>query len=191
MRAAFRETFETILVALTVFLVLQASIQTFRVEGFSMQPSLQDREYLLVNKLVYLRLPSGLLAPLTGGGADSTDPSFAFHPPERGEIIVFRPPSVEAPDYVKRVIGVPGDVVTMRRGQVFVNGLPMDEQYISKDNFTFDAVRVPPETVFVLGDNRPIAEDSRGFGVVPWENIVGKVWVRFWPSDTLGVMSAP
>lgn len=184
-KAALRETFETILVALAVFLVLQASVQNFRVEGYSMQSTLDDGQYLLVNKLIYLRLSTGIAGRLLAkDDAERSEPAFAFHAPERGDIIVFRPPNTMGPDYVKRVIGVPGDVVTMRRGVVYVNGLAVPEPYIThQDRYTLDPIEVPEGSVFVLGDNRPVSEDSRGFGVVPWENIVGKAWFSFWPLD--------
>ncbi len=187
-RATIRETFETILVALAVFLVLQASVQNFRVEGYSMQPTLDDSQHLLVNKLVYLRLPTGIGGRLLAkDDAERSEPAFAFHGPERGDVIVFRPPNTVGPDYVplvKRVIGVPGDVVAMNRGVVHIDGLAVGEPYIThQDRYNLDSFEVPEESVFVLGDNRPVSEDSRGLGAVPWENIVGKAWFSFWPLD--------
>lgn len=192
MKSVFLETLETVLVAMVVFLALQASIQNFRVEGYSMEDTLGNGQYLLVNKLVYFRLPSGIIGRvLSAGGEGTSEPSFVFRAPRRGDVVVFRPPRSDDPDYVKRVIGVPGDVVSMHAGQVYINGERLEEPYLTnRDRYTMEPVVVPPESVFVLGDNRPVSADSRGFGTVPWENIVGRAWLIFWPLDQWSVIGA-
>jgi signal peptidase I len=106
--------------------------------------------------------------------------------PERGDIIVFKPPIDTSIPYVKRVVGIPGDTVDLREGRVVVNGQVLDEPYAFGQTqvrggpirFPF---KVPPDRLFVLGDNRPVSGDSREWGAVPVENVVGKVILKFWP----------
>ena len=191
LRVLVRESFETIILALLVFMVLHLSIQNYKVEGPSMEPTLNQNEYLIVNKLVYLRFdPTEVLdaLPFYDGGVDETD-RYIFHPPVRGEVVVFRSPRDQSRDFVKRVIGLPGDTVEIVDGTVYVNGLQLVEPYLDrKDNTTMAPVEVEPGTVFVLGDNRGSSNDSRSWGPVPTENLIGRAWMRFWPLDHLGVL---
>ena len=188
-RALVRELIETVILALVIFLALRFSVQNYRVEGPSMQPTLFGGQHLMVNRLVYLRfdprdLPSFL--PFVDDGAERD--LFPFHPPHRGEIVVFRFPD-ETRDFVKRVIGVPGDTVQIEEGQVFLNGQPLDEPYVARrGGRDMDAITVTGGSYFVLGDNRARSDDSRprlgssdGWRPVPAENVVGRVWFRYWP----------
>ena len=195
MRALIRELIETVILALVIFLALQFSVQNFRVEGSSMQNTLSEGQYLLVNKIVYLRLdPQTLNNFLPFVSLDEDESIFPFHPPRRGEIIIFRFPGDASRDFVKRVIGVPGDVVEIRSdSHVFVNGEELDEPYITlpdrcttRPNRCARApVTVPPDSYYVLGDNRSASNDSRAWGMVPAENIIGKTWVSYWPLDQI------
>ena len=191
LRVLVRESFETIILALLVFMVLHLSIQNYKVEGPSMEPTLNQNEYLIVNKLVYLRFdPAEVFdaLPFYDGGTDEAD-RYVFHPPVRGEVVVFRSPRDQERDFVKRVIGLPGDTVEIVSGTVYVNGLQLIEPYLDrKDNTTMGPVKVEPGTVFVLGDNRGSSNDSRSWGPVPTENLIGRAWMRFWPLDHLGVL---
>ena len=191
LRVLVRESFETIILALLVFMVLHLSIQNYKVEGPSMEPTLNQNEYLIVNKLVYLRFdPAEVFdaLPFYDGGADEAD-RYIFHPPVRGEVVVFRSPRDQNRDFVKRVIGLPGDTVEIVDGTVYVNGLQLVEPYLDrKDNTTMSPVEIEPGTVFVLGDNRGSSNDSRSWGPVPTENLIGRAWMRFWPLDHLGVL---
>ena len=191
LRVLLRESFETIILALLVFMVLHLSIQNYKVEGPSMEPTLNQNEYLIVNKLVYLRFdPAEVFdaLPFYDGEVDETD-RYIFHPPVRGEVVVFRSPRDQNRDFVKRVIGLPGDTVEIVDGTVYVNGLQLVEPYLDrKDNTTMSPVEVEPGTVFVLGDNRGSSNDSRSWGPVPTENLIGRAWMRFWPLDHLGVL---
>ena len=191
LRVLVRESFETIILALLVFMVLHLSIQNYKVEGPSMEPTLNQNEYLIVNKLVYLRFdPAEVFdaLPFYDGGTDEAD-RYVFHPPVRGEVVVFRSPRDQERDFVKRVIGLPGDTVEIVSGTVYVNGLQLIEPYLDrKDNTTMAPVKVEPGTVFVLGDNRGSSNDSRSWGPVPTENLIGRAWMRFWPLDHLGVL---
>ena len=191
LRVLLRESFETIILALLVFMALHLSIQNYRVEGPSMEPTLEQDEYLIVNKLVYLRLdPTGVVSalPFYEAEEDAAD-GYLFQSPKRGEVVVFRSPRDDDRDFVKRVIGLSGDTVEIVNGTVYVNGLQLLEPYITKrDNTTMGPVRIEPGSLFVLGDNRGASNDSRSWGPVPAENLIGRAWVRFWPLQQLDVL---
>ena len=236
MRAKVREVLQTILLALLIFMALQASVQNFRVEGSSMDPTLRDSQYLLANKLVYYRLDKGKLAGwLPFFNAEEGDTLYPFHPPSRGEVVVFRFPGTgwskdgvtyvldavfdanatdedkanlkaaeedgnkqyrikiavakrsgytpdESRDFVKRIIGVPGDEVEIRDGRVFVNGRALQEPYVlGPSNCSLPQtcqIRLKDGDYFVLGDNRSASNDSRDWGPVHLDNIIGRVWVK-------------
>ena len=187
MRALIRELIETVILALLIFLALQFSVQNFRVEGPSMDPTLGDGQYLLANKLVYLSLdPQDLrsLLPFIDVGRD--EPLFPFRSPRRGEVVIFRFPGDESRDFVKRVIAIPGDTVDIRQGGVFLNGEKLDEPYITHhENSSMAPVKVSSGEYFVLGDNRRASHDSRNWGPVPGRNIIGRAWLSYWPLDRL------
>ncbi|MCZ6615664.1 MAG: signal peptidase I [Chloroflexi bacterium] len=191
MRAKVREVIQTILIALLIFMALQASVQNFRVEGSSMDPTLRDSQYLLVNKLFYYRLDKGKLAGwLPFFNAEEGDTLYPFHPPSRGEVVVFRFPRDESRDFVKRIIGVPGDEVEIRDGRVFVNGRALQESYALGPSICSlpqtCQIRLKDGDYFVLGDNRSASNDSRDWGPVHLDNIIGRVWVSYWPFSELG-----
>ncbi len=148
-----------------------------------MLPTLDEGEYVLVNKLVYFRFqPKALADIIPFWDSEEENTVFAFHPPNRGEIIIFRYPRDPSRDFVKRVVGIPGDTVELRKGKLHVNGLEIKEPYITQHDYrTLAPVMVPDNTYYVLGDNRKISNDSRDWGVVPTQNIVGRAWVSFWP----------
>lgn len=189
-----RELIETVLLALAIFLALQFSVQNFRVEGSSMRPTLEEGNFLLVNKIVYLRFDRGYISnliPFVGDNEDADENLFAFHEPRHGEVIIFHFPRDPSRDFVKRVIAVPGDTVEIRRGQVYLNGVALDEPYITRrDRRTVPATRVGPGSYYVLGDNRGASNDSRDWGTVPVENIVGRAWVSYWPLENFNFLRA-
>ena len=136
----------------------------------SMEPTLQINDRLVVEKV-----------------------SYYFNQPEREEIVVFYPP--ESPQlnlqgkeaFIKRIIGLPGETIEVRDGTVFVDGQPLDEDYIkAPPNYIWGPQEVPPESYLVLGDNRNSSFDSHSWGFVPAENIIGKALVRFWPPGRVG-----
>ena len=197
-RALVRESFETVILALLVFMALHLSIQNYKVEGPSMEPTLNQNEYLIVNKLVYLRINPGEVfdaLPFYEWEGEADD-RYVFHAPRRGEVVVFRSPRDPDRDFVKRVIGLPGDTVWIEKGTVHVksdaehtNEYVLDEPYVTqRDHTDMAPVEVGPGTVFVLGDNRGSSNDSRSWGPVPEENLIGRAWVRFWPLDHLGAL---
>src|SRR5947209_1496589 len=155
-----REIVETIALTLIIFLVIRFAIQSYRVEGVSMQPGLQSDEYVLVNKISYL-----------------------FHAPEHGDVIVFHYPLDTTKDFIKRVIGLPGDTITLDSTTVTVDGVALNEPYISEraNPLGKKDIKVPPDEYFVMGDNRPASDDSRDWGFVPKYDLVGKAVFVYWP----------
>ncbi len=168
MRRFLREFLLTIGLAIVIFLLLQTTVQSFVVVGSSMEPNLEEKERLLINKVVY-----------------------RLHEPERGDIIVFRPPGNKRADYVKRIIALPGETVAVSDGRVYINGSPLDEAYEVKElpRYTLAEQRVPEDEYFVLGDNRNNSNDSHNGWTVPGENIVGKAWLAIWPPGSWGVVA--
>ena len=180
-----REFLEAFVLAVVVFLVIQISIQNFKVEGSSMHPTLEEDQYLLVNKLVYFRLDLERLSRMIPfWKVDTPSERFAIHPPKRGDVIVFRFPKDPTRDFVKRVVGLPGEQVEVRQGEVYINGnrVPLPEPYVTEhDRSNMEPIYLMDKEYFVLGDNRAHSNDSRAWGPVPEPNMVGKVWFVYWP----------
>jgi signal peptidase I len=158
-RHIFIDALETILLSLVLFLGINAISARIRIESVSMLPTLEAGNFVIVNKGAYW-----------------------IGNPERGDIIVFHyPPDPEREPYIKRIIGLPSDVVRVSKGKVLVNGHPLSEPYISADPMYEGKWEVPPDSLFVLGDNRNSSSDSHQWGMVPLENIIGKAEVVYWP----------
>ena len=198
MSRIIRELLEAVVLAILVFFVIQISIQNFRVEGHSMRPTLDGDEYLMVNKLPYFRLDTKRLARLVPfWDVEVQEEKYLpfSHPPRRGDVVVFQAPTKPARDFVKRIVGLPGERIEIRAGIVYINGVKLTEPYLSDSNLTGSMECVPklerlncslPENqFFVLGDNRGSSNDSRDWGTVPLGNIVGKVWFVYWPLHKL------
>jgi len=185
-----RELAETLILAFLIFLAVRAVVQNFRVEGASMQPTLHDGQYLLVNKAIYFRINLKTVHKFLPFIDPGDNPNrFLFRAPRRGDIVVFRSPQNPNRDFIKRVIGVPGDVVEVREGVVYVNGEPLSEPYIAEPpNYQFPPTEVPPHTYWVLGDNRNNSDDSHHWGPVPEDNIIGQAWFSYWPRDKIGLV---
>ncbi|HLY31028.1 MAG TPA: signal peptidase I [Ktedonobacterales bacterium] len=168
-----RELVETIVLTAVIFFVVHISVQPFEVKGPSMEPGLFTGEYVMVNTLAYL-----------------------FGGPQRGDVIVFHPPTNPSVTYVKRVIGIPGDRIDISLNAVFVDGIRLNEPYIyplpsgvNENNSVFTDIRLGPGQYFVLGDHRQDSDDSRDFGYVPRANIVGKAEMVFWPLGDVHIIS--
>lgn len=184
MKAAIRDILETLILTAVIFFVVQSVVKNFKVEGSSMEPTLHDGEFLLVDKAVYWSLSPNLVHVVLPGVDESgqTTRVFFFHPPQRGDIIVFEYPNDTSRDFIKRVIGVPGDTVEIRDGQVLVNNVALNEPYIAAPpQYQMPPKRVLPGQFFVLGDNRNNSSDSHVWGLVPWFDIIGQAWVSYWP----------
>ena len=194
MKSVFREILDALVLSLVVFLLIQTSIQNFKVEGASMHPTLESGQYLIVNKLAYANLDLARLSKLIPvWRVNSVENYQSIGSPARGEIIVFRfpdpNPSNRERDFVKRVIGIPGDKVAIVNGVVWVNQEPLREEYlIHQDMFNMDERILTETNYFVLGDNRTGSNDSRAWGPVPEKNILGKVWSVYWPLSDWGIL---
>jgi signal peptidase I len=204
-----RELAETLLLALLIFFAVRASFQNFKVEGASMEPSLQSGEYVIVNKLSYAQLDSGFLdwVPLVGSD-DSEGPEDLWGGPERGDVIVFAAPTSTNRDFIKRIIGVPGDEVLINESddEVSINTVVLFEPYIQGNTGCGSACKfdIPlagsqesfdtcgsSECYFVMGDNRQNSSDSRQGWLVPRENIIGKTLITYWNDGGPEISLAP
>lgn len=168
-RTWLQEVLETLLLALILFLIINTLTGRYQVHGQSMYPSLHESQFLIASKITYW-----------------------LHPPERGDVVVLDPPhantSGSSVPYVKRIIGLPGDVVEVRDQQVWVNGIALNEPYIYappqySGNWVIDL-----DTYFVLGDNRNNSSDSHSWGLLPKDNILGKAFFSYWPPEYWGVI---
>ena len=166
MKLMIRDVLTTILVAVVVFFILQVTIQVSVINGSSMEPDLQDGERLIINKAVY-----------------------HFAEPARGDIIIFNPPENHSSvPFIKRIIGLPGDTVEIKNGQVIVNGEALTEPYIEEaPEYYMQKITVPDNSYFVLGDNRNLSNDSHNGWTVLRSEIIGKAWVSIWPPSLWGL----
>ena len=191
---ALRELVTTIAMAAVVFILVQATVRNYRVEGFSMASSLGNGELVLVSKLAYARPDvRGISKVLPFLDRDKDGFMEPLGAPMRGDVVVFHSVEESSRFLVKRVIGLPGDSVEIRRGVVYSNGKPVDERaYIDNPGvFSMGATTVPANSYWVMGDNRTASSDSRTWGFLPRKNIVGKAWVSYWPLSRLGWVKAP
>ena len=190
-----REIIEAVVLATVVFMLLQVTVRNFRVEGYSMDPTLEHGQYLLVNRLVYLQVDMGRLAeivPFWEAGEGMS--GHVIHAPKRGEVIVFEfpdsNPNNPKKDFVKRVVGLPGETIRMNAGTVFVNEVELDEPYLAeKDGSHAAEITLGEVEYFVLGDNRAHSNDSRSWGAVPEANLRGKAWLVYWPAPEIQVLN--
>jgi signal peptidase I len=166
----FKETLETVVLAVVIFLLIRVAIQNYRIEGSSMEPNFHNGEYLLVNKLAY-RLGEY----------------------ERGDVIVFKYPGDTSKDYIKRVIGLPGDTIEIRDGMLYVNDQLVSEPYeVMPMSYLSEMPRVvEPDTLYVMGDNRPASSDTRDWGLLDQDLVIGQAWLAIYPFDTFGLVDHP
>jgi signal peptidase I len=166
---------ETIVIALSIFVIVYIFLfQPHQVKGGSMLPNFEDGEYLLTNKIVY-----------------------RLNDPHRGDVIVFSAPQNQNYDYIKRIIGLPGEVVSIRSGRIYINNEVLDEtSYLDSTILSTGgrflgenrAYELKQEEYFVLGDNRNQSSDSRDWGPIKTDNIVGKAWIVYWPASKIGMV---
>jgi signal peptidase I len=194
MKSAFGEVLETVILTAVIFFLVRAAVQNFKVEGRSMEPTLHTGQYLLINKASYWNIDANAILRFLPGQAEQDQaPSFTyvFGPPTRGDIIVFRYPLDPSRDFIKRVIGLPGDTVEIKDSKVYVNGRALDEPYLTAvPQYDMESQVVPTDNYFVLGDNRNSSSDSHVWGMVPMENIIGKAAVCYWPPGQWGGLSS-
>lgn len=159
---------ETIVLSAVLFLGINAISARIRVDGFSMEPTLHNGEFVIVNKLAY-----------------------RFGAPGHGDVIVFRYPRDPEQEYIKRIIGLPGDRVRVINGEVYVNDERIHEPYISAAPRYQSEWTVPEESLFVLGDNRNNSSDSHNWGPVPLNYVIGRALFVYWPPASWGTIGKP
>jgi len=157
------DVLETLVLSVLLFLGINAISARIRVDGSSMEPSLQSGEFVIVNRLAY-RLGE----------------------PELGDVVVFHFPGDPGQEYIKRIIGLPEDTIRVNNGTVSINGQPIDEPYIAANPRYKGNWEVPAGHIFVLGDNRNNSSDSHNWGAVPMENVIGEAFFIYWPPTDWG-----
>lgn len=166
MKTFLREFLIEIIFVLIFVAVWFTVIQTYEVFQTSMEPNFHEGQRVVVNKAAYWSW---------------------IGEPKRGEVIVLKAPSGSEGDFIKRVIGLPGDIVEIIRGAVYVNGVKLAEPYIKRSfTYSYEKTSVSEGYYFVLGDNRDVSNDSHRWGPLPRENIIGKVFVIYWPPQYWG-----
>ena len=161
----FLELIEIFLIAGALFLAVNTATARVRVESISMEPNLSEGEFVVVNRLAY-----------------------RWATPERGDIIVFYFPENPKKRYIKRVIGIEGDLVSASDGQISVNGNPLYEPYLASAPSYSGEWRVGPGELFVLGDNRNNSNDSKSWGNLNLEAVIGKAIFIYWSLDEIGLI---
>lgn len=171
------EIAQTVVFAISIFLFIYLLIlQPHKIKGSSMEPTFHDGEYLLTDKV-----------------------SYRFGTPKIGDVVVFKAPPTFEDEFIKRIIGVPGDHVKVENNKVYVNQMPIDEAYLAPGTQIFAGrvtaegqdLIVPEGEYFVLGDNREHSLDSRNIGFIPKDKITGRAWVVYWPAKNAGVIKNP
>jgi signal peptidase I len=171
------EFVEAFVISASVFVVVYLFLmQPHQVKGSSMYPTFKDKEYLLTDKVTYKK----------------SDPKY-------GDVIVFKAPTNENFDFIKRVIALPGQTVMVKQGHVYIDGEQLQETYLSSEVMTSagqfllegESYVVQPGEIMAFGDNRDHSSDSRDWGPVPEQNIVGRVFFRYWPPSEVGVITNP
>jgi signal peptidase I len=164
-----RELVEVVVLAVILYFGISFAVQAVHVEGLSMFATLDDNDYLIANKIDY-----------------------RLHAPQRGDIIILRPPSDNSKDFIKRIVALPGERILISHGFVYINGHKLDEPYLPEAWTTLDTwggpdgMVVPPNSYFVMGDNRNRSQDSRIFGFIGRDRIDGRAWFRIWPLNHIG-----
>jgi signal peptidase I len=168
-----RELAEVVVLAIILYFGISFAVQTVHVEGLSMFATLDDQDYLIADKIAY-----------------------RLHAPQRGDIIILRPPTDDSKDFIKRVIALPGERLLIRDGVVYINGHRLIEPYLPEAWTVFsnwlgpsgspDGSVIPPNEYFVMGDNRNRSQDSRTFGPIGRDRIDGRAWFRIWPIKNFG-----
>ena len=164
-----RELVEVVVLAVILYFGISFAVQAVHVEGLSMFATLDDNDYLIANKIDY-----------------------RLHAPQRGDIIILRPPTDNSKDFIKRIIALPGERLLISAGYVYINGHKLDEPYLPEEWTTLnswggpDGMVVPPNQYFVMGDNRNRSQDSRTFGFITRDRIDGRAWFRIWPLNNFG-----
>ena len=185
-KSALREWIESILVAFVLAMVIRTFVvQAFKIPTGSMRPTLIEGDLILVNKFIY-----GAKVPFTNWRLPS------ITEPKRGDVVVFIYPEDQKKDFIKRMVGLPGEKVEIRNGSIFIAGHPLQEPefsqrfYYNRGDFAKEGEElvVPSDSYFVLGDNSASSKDSRYWGFVPQKNLLGKAMVIYWPLNRIRII---
>ena len=172
------ELVQTVVMAVVIFLLIRNVIQNYRVEGISMEPNFHNGQFLIVNRFAYCPGAHLEIKPLD----INLERVWCVRQPQRGDVIVFEYPRDPSRDFIKRVIGLPGETIEVKSGRVYVNGKMMPEPFgPNPGSYTAGPVVVPPDEVYVMGDNRNNSSDSHMWGSLPQRLIIGKALVSYWP----------
>lgn len=192
MKSFIREIIETVALALFLVLVIQAAVQNYRVEGPSMEPLLINGDRVVVSRMVYTEIDAHHVSRfLPGLSAEEGDVWRPLGGPSRGDIVVFKFPRDTTQNFVKRVIALPGDTIRLEQGTVFLNGVPQDEPYVVHESRETTVQReIPDGEYYVLGDNRARSDDSRSWGNISKDHLIGRVWVGYWPVKRIQTLLA-
>jgi len=184
------DVIETLALSVLIFILMQFLVQNYVVTGGSMQPSIEDNELILVNKAVYFSLDRESVDDLIPFfDLPDGDDVYLFHPPQRGEVIVLNSQEGDNIDLIKRVIGLPGDTIEFdsRGGPIRVNGVEIEETWLSDRQRTRGQdITLGDDEYFVMGDNRRSSQDSRQWGTIGRDDIVGKALLTYWPPNKIG-----
>jgi signal peptidase I len=172
------ELVQTVLLALVLFLLIRNVIQNFRIDGISMEPNFHNGQFLIVNRFAYCPGLHLDISPLN----IHWEKTWCIRTPNRGDVIVFEYPKDLSRDFIKRVIGLPGDTVEVQNGKIFVDGQLMPEPFgPNPGSSTNGPITVGPDELFVMGDNRNNSSDSRTWGALPLKYVIGKALLSYWP----------
>ena len=164
-KSLLREIIETVLLTVLIYVAVNFATGRFRIEGSSMEPSMHPNQYVLVDKISYM-----------------------LGDPRRGDVVVFNFPQATERDFIKRVIGLPGETVSVRGGLVYVNNVPLDEPYISAPPTYENTWTLAANQFFVLGDNRNSSSDSHAWGPLDRGYLIGRAILVYWPPDLWGAV---
>jgi len=165
LKALLREVLETIILTVVIYAVVNFATGRFKVEGSSMEPNILPNEYVLVDKLSYL-----------------------IGQPQRGDVVVLIYPLATERDFIKRIVGLPGETITVAGGVVSIDGLPLQEPYIAAPPIAGGTWKLGPDQYFVMGDNRNNSSDSRSWGPLDRKYLIGKAVLTYWPPQAWALM---
>ena len=165
LKSLLREVIETVILTVLIYAVVNFATGRFKVEGSSMEPSVHPSQYVLVDKI-----------------------SYRLGAPQRGDVVVFNYPLATDRDFIKRIIGLPGETVTVANGAVSVNGQPLTEPYIAAPPISTGTWHLGPNQYFVMGDNRNNSSDSRSWGPLERKYLIGKAVLTYWPPTAWGLV---
>lgn len=172
------ELVQTVVLAVLLFLLIRNVVQNFRIDGISMEPNFHNGQFLIVNRFAYC---PGLHLDISPVNIH-LEKTWCLRTPKRGDVIVFEYPNDLSRDFIKRVIGLPGETVEVKDGSVYVNGQLMPEPFgPNPGSSTNGPVTVGPDELFVMGDNRNNSSDSRSWGQLPLKYVIGKALLSYWP----------